>query len=105
VARPRATSRDPEEWARATEKARDVRAAAAREVAGTIAEQVEALIVDGDVMGGRAMFAARLAVVAAAERRGDPRVLRAAVIDAAAALGAWAAALDYVPPSELNGAA
>jgi hypothetical protein len=102
VARPKATSRDPEEWARATEAARGTREAAAAEVAAHIADAVYDLIVAGDIMGGRALFAQRLAAIAVAERRQDRLALRAAVMDGAAGLGAWAAALDYRPPSELS---
>jgi hypothetical protein len=97
VARPAATSRDPDEWSRATAAAREVRRHAAREVAGVIAAQVEELVVAGDIMGGRALFARRVREIAEAERRGDVEALRAAVMDGAVALGAWVAALDYRP--------
>lgn len=101
MARMGATSRDPEEWSRATVAARATRECAARQVAAAIAEQVEAVIVEGDIMGGRALAATRVRQVAAAERRDDAVALRAAVVDAAAAFGQWAAALDYRPPSDI----
>lgn len=100
MARPRATSRDPEEFARATEAARLTREAAASEVAALIAEQVAALIVEGDIMGGPSLVATRLRAVATARAREDSAALRAAWIDLAAAAGACVAALDYRPPSE-----
>jgi hypothetical protein len=93
-----ATSRDPEEWARATEAARRTRQEVAEEVARTIGAQVAALIVEGDVMGGRSRLAGALRDVAAAERRGDPDALRAALMGGIEAMGSWVAALDYVPP-------
>lgn len=97
-----ATSRDPEEYARATKAARVQREKAAGEIADRIREQVFELIVHGDLMGGRALVATRLRQVAEAERRGDKAALRAAVIELGVAAGAWLAALDYVPPSELT---
>jgi hypothetical protein len=96
-----ATSRDPEEWAKATGEARKTREEVARELAGVVAEQVEALIVEGDIMGGRALVGRRLAVVLDAERRGDLVALRAAVMDLGAACGSWAAALDFDRPEAL----
>jgi hypothetical protein len=93
-----ATSRDPEDFANATRVARKMREEVAREVAQCIAEQVEELIVAGDIMGGRALVAKRVQQVLDAERRGDREVLRAACMEGAVAFGAWVAALDYVPP-------
>lgn len=99
----RATSRDPEEWARATEKARAIRELAAGEVALVIGEQVAELVVAGDIMGGRAMVADRIRKVAAAEQRGERDVLRAAWMELAVAAAACVASIDYVPPASLNG--
>lgn len=100
MARPRmsATSRDPEEWARATEEARRVRDAVAREVAAVIAVQVEELLIAGDSMGGRGRVAVALEHLVTAERREDSGALRAATIELAVAGAAWTAALDFVPP-------
>lgn len=82
------------------------RADAAREVAGVIAAQVEELIVSGDIMGGRALVAARLRAVATAEVRGDDVALRAAWLELAVAAGACVAAIDFEPPARsANGAA
>lgn len=100
-----ATSRDPEEWARATKAARVQREAAAGEVADRIRKQVFELIVEGDLMGGRALVATRVRQIAEAERREDEEALRAAVMELAVAAGMWVAALDFVPPSELTPAA
>lgn len=101
----RATSRDPEGWARATEKARATREQVAGEVALVIGEQVAELVVAGDIMGGRAMVADRIRKVAAAERRGDPSVLRSAWMELAVAAASCVASIDYVPPAALNGSA
>lgn len=99
----RATSRDREEYARATEAARETRERVAGEVAGTIAEQIRELLIEGDIMGGRALVATRLRQVATAERRGDDVALRAALIDGSVAFASWVASLDYRAPSGLNG--
>lgn len=108
-----ATSREPEEWAAATETAREVRAATAH--------QVEELIIAGDVMGSRGALTARLEKLLEAESReatakrarrharlaGISEVaalraeqeaqaaVRAAVMDIAVAAGQWAAAIDF----------
>lgn len=101
----RTTTRDTEAYARATAAARRSREIAAREVAAAIGAQVEELIIEGDLMGGRAMVAMSLRSISEAEQRGDRSVLRAAVMSGAVAHGAWIAALDYRPPSEFgNGA-
>lgn len=91
-----ATSRDPEEWAAATQAARETRELAAAEVAANVADQVYDLIVAGDIMGGRALAVSRIGQVAAAERRQDPEALRSACMDAAVGFGAWVASLDHV---------
>lgn len=98
-----ATSRDPDEWARATKAARAERERVAGEVADRIRGQVFSLIVEGDMMGGRSLVATRLRQVAEAERRGDQAALRAAVMDLTVAGGSWVAALDFVPPSSTGG--
>jgi hypothetical protein len=103
-----ATSRDPEDWARATVRARATREEAAEEVAGVIADQVRELIVSGDLMGGKALVAKRLKQVVTAEQREDKDALRAAWMDLAVAAGACVAAIDFVPPSPVvarNGSA
>jgi hypothetical protein len=105
MGRPKATSRDPEEFARATEEARRTRAEVAREVSGVIAEQVAAQLVAADIMGGRAEVAVRLRDVAAAERRGDRSVERAAWLELAVAAARCVAAIDFEPPRELSAGA
>lgn len=95
-----ATSRDPDEYARRTEAARRQREKTAKEVAATVAEQIESLIVEGDVMGGRSVLVKRVRQVAAAEQTGDPDVLRAALMDGAVAFGQWIAAIDFKPPQD-----
>jgi hypothetical protein len=94
-----ATSRDPEEWARATAAARGQRELTAVEVAEVISTQVGELIVQGDAMGGRSRLAIALQAVAVAERREDQDTLRAALMDVAVAAGTWVAALDFRPPT------
>lgn len=98
-----AMSRDPEAWKKASEAARAQRVLSAAEVAGVIAAQVAELVVEGDVMGGPGMFAQRVRTIAEAQRRGDPLALRAAVMDAVVAGGAWVANLDFDPPLDLRG--
>lgn len=98
MARMASTSRDLEEWAKATEAARRTRQAVAEEVARTIGTQAAELLIEGDVMGGRSRLAGALKDIAVAERRGDPVALRAALMGGVEALGSWVAALDYVPP-------
>lgn len=108
-----ATSREPEEWAAATEDARRTRAG--------VAEQVRDLIVEGDRMGGRGEMALRLQRVIEAEGRieqargqqkqaeemGTPvqphrdaekegrSALRSAVMGLSVAAASWVAALDH----------
>lgn len=98
TARRSSTSRDPEEWATATAAARAQRELAAAEVAAVIADQAYDLIVAGDLMGGRAMFARRVEQLVTAERVGDPVALRSALMDSIAAAGAWVAGLDFESP-------
>lgn len=90
----KATSRDPDEWAKATSKARTAREKAAREIAQNVAQQVYEQIVEGDTMGGRGLLAQRIKALAAAEQRGDTRVTRAALMEICTATGSWIAALD-----------
>jgi hypothetical protein len=108
-----ATTREPEEWATATEEARALREG--------VADQVRALIVEGDRMGGREEMVLRIQRVLEAEQRiaeaqgrqqqarengmalqrhveaeAEGRsALRAAVMGLSCAAGAWVAALDY----------
>jgi len=113
VSRLSATSREPEEYATATQGARATREG--------VADQVRELIVEGDRMGGRAEVAQRIMRVVEAEQRiaeakgrqqqaaeeGMPQhkhqiaeregrsALRAAAMNLAVAAGAWVAALDH----------
>lgn len=96
-----ATSRDPDAYSRATHAARVTRETVAGEVAAVIAEQVKALIVEGDIMGGRAAIAMRVRQVGEAERRGDRAAIRAAAMEASVAFAQYVAALDYQPPSDI----
>lgn len=119
-----ATSREPEEWAKATGSARATRV--------EVADQVRELIVEGDRMGGRTEVAQRIMRVVEAEQRiaeakgrqqqaaeeGMPKhahaeaeregrsALRAAAMNLAVAAGAWVAALDHeqVSPSRSGSA-
>lgn len=89
-----ATSRDREEYARRTARAREELQRTAVEVSEVVARQVAELIVEGDVQGGRSLVAGRLREVASAELHGDEAVLRAAWLDLAVAAGACAASID-----------
>lgn len=80
------TTRDIDEWARATAEARERRE--------TVAGQVSGLIVSLDLQGSSSLSAQRVRAVVVADRGGDKLLLRAAVMEAAAAFGAWAAELD-----------
>lgn len=108
-----ATSREPEEWQRAT--------AAARETRDVVAGQVAELIVAGDQMGSAATVNVRLEAVREAARRQTMArtvlakaremslpvgpaaeaveearmVLRAAVMELTVAGAAWVAAMDH----------
>lgn len=122
VGRLSATSREPEEWASATEGARRTREQAA--------EQVRSLIIEGDRMGGRTEVAARISRLVEAERliaeakgrqqqareEGLPQqphveaekegrsALRAAVMSLSVAAGAWVAAIDHAELAGSSGA-
>lgn len=108
-----ATSREPEEFARATEVARETRE--------QVAAQVAALIIEGDQMGGRSAFGYRVRQVLEAEARiqtaeralvqarlsGQPEapsvraiaegkeVRRSAVMDVCVSAAQWVAAIDH----------
>lgn len=108
-----ATSREPEEYAKATLSARDTRE--------KVADQLRELVIEGDRMGGRAEVALRVQGLVEAERkiaeakgrqqqaaenglaqqehveaeREGRSALRAAVMNLAVAAGSWASALDY----------
>jgi hypothetical protein len=109
----RSTSREPEEFALATQVARRTRE--------RVADQVRELIVEGDRMGGRAEVAQRITRLIEAETRikqakarilqaaehGLPQqphrhdeaegrdALRSAVMSLAVACGAWCAGMDH----------
>lgn len=89
-----ATASDPEEYRAITEEARFVRA--------SVAEQVGQMITDSDMTGSRDYFARRLRELAAAEKSGDPMALNAAVMEVAAAAGAWATAIQLKEPMYIS---
>lgn len=89
-----ATASDPEEYRAITEEARLVRA--------SVAEQVGQMITDSDMTGSRDYFARRLRELAAAEKSGDPMSLNAAVMEIAAAAGAWASAIQLKEPMYIS---
>lgn len=123
VSRLSATSREPEEWASATVGARRTRE--------SVAEQVRALIIEGDRMGGRAEVAARIQRLVEAERliaeakgrqeqaaqeglpahehaeaeREGRSALRAAVMSLSVAAGSWVAAIDHEQVASHRGSA
>lgn len=79
-ARALGSAREPEEWIKATEKARTQRS--------VVAGQVADLLVGMDVTGGDEMVAQRIREYAEARRTRDLALQRAAAINAAVA---WAA--------------
>lgn len=113
AARLAATSREPEEWATATESARETRA--------RVADQLRELVIEGDQMGARAQLVERIRGCAEAERRiaeaqgrqqqaaeeGLPQhehrmaeregreTLRAALMNLAVTAASWVAAIDH----------
>lgn len=94
----KSTSRDVEEYARATALAREVRTRVGAEVFAAVvnvAEQVEELVQVGDVMAGESVLASRLRELAMAKSEGDVIVVRAAVMGMTTAGAAWVAAIDH----------
>ena len=80
------SSREPEEWAEASRKARGARA--------VVAAQLADLVVEADLTGGRELCARRVREFAEAERAGDPMLIRAAAMTAATAFAQYAVRLD-----------
>jgi hypothetical protein len=59
-----------------------------------VAEQIGNLLIESGFSGSKGVVAERLKKVLEAERRDEPRVLRAAVMELAVAAGAWVASID-----------
>jgi membrane protein required for beta-lactamase induction len=71
-----------------------------------VADQVAELLIGSVSSGSRDIVALRIRSVLEAERRNEPRALRAAAVELAVAAGAWAAVLDVrlqdeAPPRRL----
>lgn len=81
---------EPEEFRVGTKEARAVRA--------SVAEQVTEMITSMDLTGSKGYVVRRLKELAAAEKSGDPMALNAAVMELAAASGAWAAQIQLTEP-------
>lgn len=64
-----------------------------------VAVQLSEAIVSGDLTGSKDFAALHLRNVADAERRGDPLVVRAAVLETSHAFAAWAVQLDLATPA------
>lgn len=80
------SSREPEEWRAASERARVVRS--------NVAQQVSELIVMADMTGSFDLVRDRVAQVGQARATGDPDVLRAAAMECSVAFGLLAVELD-----------
>lgn len=80
------SSREPEEWIRATNEARQARAI----VAGQLAD----LLVASDITGGRPHLTARVRELGEAHRTSDLMVIRAATMELGVACGAYAVRID-----------
>lgn len=93
TARAIGSDREPIEWLKATEQAREARA----NVAGQVAE----LLTGMDITGGREHVTSRIRQLSEAERSGDATVVRAAVMECAVAFGAWAVRIDLKQPSDV----
>jgi hypothetical protein len=71
----------------------------AKEARKNVAQQVSDMVISGELTGSRDHAAARLREVLQAEGAGDTHVLRAAVMEASAALASWAVDIDLRHPS------
>lgn len=89
-----ATASDPEEYRAITEEARAVRA--------SVADQLAAMINEMDMTGSRGYLVRRLRELNAASDSGDPLALNAAVMEVAAAAGAWAADIQLTEPKYIS---
>ena len=89
-----ATESDPEEIRRITEEARGVR--------DSVADQLAQMIREMDMTGSRGYLGRRLRELVAAEKSGDPMALNAAVMEVAAAAGAWAADIQLREPMYIS---
>lgn len=85
------SSREPEEWIKATQAARGARA--------VVGGQVADLLVAADVTGGRALLSQRLREAGEAERTGDLAVVRAAYMNCATAFAAMVVSIDLKQPN------
>lgn len=86
AARALGSSREPEEWIKATEAARSARV--------IVGGQVADLLVAADTTGGREMLSRRLRECSEAERTGDLDVIRAAYMSAAVEFAAMCVSID-----------
>lgn len=80
------STREPEEWIRATNAARQARAV----VAGQLAD----LLVASDITGGRPHLTQRVVQLGESYRTSDLTVIRAAVMELGVACGAYAVRID-----------
>lgn len=70
----------------------------AREARSHVAEQLGHLIEAGDLTGSHPLVARRIKSYAVAAKTGDPFVIRGALMDLGAAIGATVAAIDLATP-------
>lgn len=79
-------SNEPQAWKKGQAEARKARA--------VVAGQLSAMIIERDATGDRSLLARRLRQLAEAERGGDGKVIRAAIMEIALAAAQWAVARD-----------
>lgn len=85
---------DPEEFRTGTAEARAVRE--------SVAEQLTAMITEMDMTGSRGYLSRRLGELSEAVKSDDPMALNSAVMEVAAAAGAWAAAIQLTEPMYIS---
>lgn len=85
---------DPEEFRAGTDEARAVRA--------SVAGQLNQMIREMDITGSKGYVIRRLRDLNAADESGDPMALNAAVMELAAAAGAWAAQIQLTEPTYVS---
>jgi len=81
----------PQEWVTGQSAARQARA--------HVASQLTEHVIAGDLTGSRSLTARRVRNLAEAERSGDQMVIRASLMDLAAAAAAYACQIDLATPT------
>lgn len=94
ISRSEVTDSDPEEFRIGTKEAREVRE--------NVACQLTSMITEMDMTGSQPYLVRRLRELNAAAKSEDPMALNAAVMEVAAAAGAWAASIQLTEPMYIN---